>query len=118
MIISQMVQCFLLKKRLTNVRNANLIAGVLSGVSYYSAAEYNLFNVAVTSLAQLLLLDFHEQTHFKGLLKTIQDVSKQVPLRIVVFALTFPIACHSRIFYPYTLNQLALKCIDFTSGAS
>lgn len=112
------MQCFLLKKRVTDVRYANLIAGALSGASYYSATEYNLFNVAVTSMAQLLLIDFHEKTHFQGFLKQIQDLSKKLPLRVMVFALTFPIACHSRIFYPYTLNQIALKCIDYTSGAS
>lgn len=114
----QLVQCFLLKKRLTNIRDANFIAGALSGASYYTATEYNLFNVAVTSMVQLLLLDFQSKTNFQGLLKQIQNWSKKFPLRMVVFAITFPIACHSRIFYPYTLNRLALKCIDFTSGES
>lgn len=63
-----------------------------------------------------MLLDFQKQKEPNKIVKLIQSIFKIIPFRAFVFAISFAVLAHSRIFYPYSVPRLGMHCIDTESG--
>lgn len=94
---------------------SNYLSGLFAGLGYLFGSDYNVFSMAVSTLAQLVFQKFNTM-NLQGKWKTLQELLKKVPLQAIVFALSFAWIGHASFFYPYSVPKVGRSMVHLTSG--
>ncbi|XP_055618327.1 uncharacterized protein LOC129763364 [Toxorhynchites rutilus septentrionalis] len=107
----RLATCLLARFRGKVSMSDSTLAGAVSGLSYSLSPNYNVFNLAVTAMAQNCW-NFLGEMYTRS--KAIQRLH-QLPISSIVWVILINYNLYSRAYYPYAMSKYALKFTDMCS---